>query len=483
MAASSLPIGFSHTRQLLRILLVLALCLLLTEKLRGQASLAGDSLSAAPAAAPKLIFTHIPPWNSQTDTYLQGQALNVNAANYQVTFVILVEGLGWYSKPYCDSGNVHAIPVSLDSNGNWSANMVTYYLDASAIKIAAYLIPKSYTPPCTYAGGGLPQAVAANAVASLLVNRPNPKGRHIKFSGYTWWIKSNPNPIQLYPGPNNFSDSTRNVWVDSTGYLHLKITSDNGTWHVPEIVSQNVLGFGTNTWVLGSAVDALDPNVVLGLFTWSDTDSSYSNREIDVEFSKFGNAGNRNNAAYSVQPTTFPFLMPSGVPQSTSILQWQPNLTYFETYNGTDPNQTIAQWTYPNASDPPGDQNVRMNLWLLGGAPPTNGQEVEVVIQSYSFAPYLGPATLGMSPKTVVGGASSTGTVTLYNAAPTGGTTLNLSSNNNSVVSLPPTVSIAAGSKTGRFTAMTSAVSQLTTVTITASGNGGSASATLTVKP
>jgi len=32
-----------------------------------------------------------------------------------------------------------------------------------------------------------------------------------------------------------------------------------------------------------------------------------------------------------------------------------------------------------------GDERTRMNLWLDGGAPPTAGAEVEVVLSAFSF--------------------------------------------------------------------------------------------------
>ena len=43
-----------------------------------------------------------------------------------------------------------------------------------------------------------------------------------------------------------------------------------------------------------------------------------------------------------------------------------------------------------------GDENIRLNLWLINGNPPTDNQEVEVIIKSFQFVP-LGsplPATL-----------------------------------------------------------------------------------------
>jgi hypothetical protein len=353
---------------------------------------ATGQLSHAPSPSqpgPGLVLTHIPAWGSWGDP-LQGQALNVNPANYQVTLVILIEGLGWYSKSYCDPSLTVAYPVPLDANGRWSASITTGGVDQTAIRIAAYLIPKTYTPPCTISGGGLPATVAANAVASSIADRQNPNVRTINFSGQTWWVKTN--TVPLGPGPNYFSDSAENVWVDSQGYLHLKITNRNGTWYCPEIISQKVLGFGANMWVLGSPVDGLDPNVVLGMFTWSDNYASYYNREIDIEFSKFGNRIDTNNAQYTVQPYWLSqnfhrFQMPPGVPVSSHVLMWLPNSTSFKSARGTQLTNLISQWTYTGASFPSGDQNIRMNLWLLNGQPPTDGAEVEVVVRAYTFLP------------------------------------------------------------------------------------------------
>jgi hypothetical protein len=221
------------------------------------------------------------------------------------------------------------------------------------------------------------------------VTRANANQRIINFSGRIWWVKANPAPVG--PGPNHFSDSPGNVWVDPQGRLHLKITNQNGIWYCAEIVSAQVLGFGTNIWVLDSPVGALDPNVVFGLFTWSD-DPSYSNREIDIEFSKFGNASDAGNAQYSVQPATSPrnfqrFQLPLGLTPSTHALNWRSGRISFQSVSGSSPaGPIVSQWNYAGPVPAPGNQNVRMNLWLFRGQPPTNHQQVEVIIRSYQYA-------------------------------------------------------------------------------------------------
>jgi len=72
-----------------------------------------------------------------------------------------------------------------------------------------------------------------------------------------------------------------------------------------------------------------------------------------------------------------------------------------------------------------------------------------------------GPAVLAvsavsMNPSTVVAGNSSTGTVTLNGAAPSGGALVTISSSN-SFVQVPGSITIAQGQTTGTFTATTTA--------------------------
>jgi len=51
-------------------------------------------------------------------------------------------------------------------------------------------------------------------------------------------------------------------------------------------------------------------------------------------------------------------------------------------------NAIVASCTYRGTDVPkPGDERVRLNLWLFNGAAPTNGQAVEVVVESFAFTP------------------------------------------------------------------------------------------------
>ena len=89
-------------------------------------------------------------------------------------------------------------------------------------------------------------------------------------------------------------------------------------------------------------------------------------------------------------------------------------------------------------------------------------------------------ATLSLSPTSVTGGTSSTGTVTLTSAAPSGGSVVALSSSNTAVATVPSSVTVAAGSTSRTFTVSTLSVTSSSTATI-AGTLGTTRSASLTV--
>lgn len=91
-------------------------------------------------------------------------------------------------------------------------------------------------------------------------------------------------------------------------------------------------------------------------------------------------------------------------------------------------------------------------------------------------------SALSLTPATVQGSQSSTGTVTLTAAAPTGGKIIALASNStNATVSSSVTVPAGATSKT--FAVSTKKVSNSTSATITASASGIAKTAILTIAP
>lgn len=107
-----------------------------------------------------------------------------------------------------------------------------------------------------------------------------------------------------------------------------------------------------------------------------------------------------------------------------------------------------------------------------------NGQTQQAVLTITAAA----LSAISFSPSHVVGGFSSTGTVTLSGVAGPAGAIVSLSSNSNSVV-VPATVTVAAGAISAEFSATTSAVNQTANGSVTGSLNGNTQQGTLSVVP
>jgi len=100
-----------------------------------------------------------------------------------------------------------------------------------------------------------------------------------------------------------------------------------------------------------------------------------------------------------------------------------------------------------------------------------------------TITPVATLTAVSVNPTSVVGGNSSTGTLTLNNPAPAGGAVVSLSSDSTSAV-VPTTTTVAAGSTSGTFTITTSGVSSVTTAHISATYNSVTPTpATLTINP
>lgn len=209
--------------------------------------------------------------------------------------------------------------------------------------------------------------------------------RTVTFAGSSWAVKASSGVVG--PGPNVFSDSPENVWVDSSGRLHLRITYRDGRWLAAEVVLGQSLGYGTYRFDVESPTGQLDPNVVLGMFTWSDR-AAYNHREIDIEVAKWGDATSATNAQYVVQPydaagNLVRFSQPAEGPSSHQFT-WTSKAVSFR--STTAAGGLTASWNYSGRSVPrAGDERARINLWLHGGAAPTDGNEVEVVLSRFTF--------------------------------------------------------------------------------------------------
>jgi len=246
----------------------------------------------------------------------------------------------------------------------------------------------------------------------------------IVFSGFNWKIKSSEEPVG--PGYNKFSNRTEDIWVDSKGRLHMKIANHSSNWYSTEVITDELVGYGTYTFTVLGDLKNIPTNVVLGLFTWdTETFQTDANSEVDIEFSYWGNDTLSSSLTYSVQPVSFGAYNAERTshPQfdgeilngkTTHSFTWTADLISWESFEGGADNlgDKIASWSFDNnnpgkakvegqnRSDKvvipvPGDNtNIRINLWIgdwEGQSPlgfyPLDSQEREIIIESVSYEP------------------------------------------------------------------------------------------------
>ena len=209
--------------------------------------------------------------------------------------------------------------------------------------------------------------------------------RTISFSGQQWFVRN----AYGGPGPNYWCDNDSSVWVDNSGYLHLKVRKIGSVCYSSEVSTVGHTHPGVHRFYLIGRPDLLDQNLVFAPFLYRDDTT-----EIDIEFSKWGRAS-PDSAQFVVQPSDSPghverFPIQLNGTYSTHYFDWETNSVIFKSFNGhyTDPpsGNLINQWTYtgkniPNLGDTNGFQ-VHINFWMDGGNAPTNGQDAEMIVSS-----------------------------------------------------------------------------------------------------
>jgi len=329
---------------------------------------------------PSIEFTSVPIYGSFLP--LQGKVHNVNPANWKIAVILQLEGYGYANKPSW------ANPLTVIQNDStWSCNVTTGGSDQFANFYCVFLLPIGLNPPQLAGNPEIPDSMFTNYIHLYTIRYR----RTLSFAGYNWWVKNT--ILSAGPGPNNFSDSTQNVWVNN-GELHMKITNRNGIWYCPEVICKDTFNYGRYVFKVASPVGMLDRNIVCGLFTY-DMSPLEAHREIDIEFSRWGIIQD-TNAQYVIQPFNLPgyrhrWIIPGWVTNSSHIFEWKPDTIKFMSvrgYNVNPPYDTIYHsWTFSGSGVPHHNkENARINLWLYNSIPPSNGQEAEIVIHDFTYS-------------------------------------------------------------------------------------------------
>jgi len=271
-------------------------------------------------------------------------------------------------------------------------------------------------------------------VCSLLfvfagISRPQQAtARNINWSGYSWWVRTSQGNPQG-PGPNIFSDSAQNVFVDAGGDLHLKIVKNaSNKWTAAEVDLNQSLGYGTYEWEVSSRYDQLATNVVGGLFTYLSPESVANQtggkvgngiadtpHEIDIEFTRAWGSANLYFTTHDgdVPAPSKNYYQPLNGDFTTHRFEWKPNSIHWQSFHGhvigvanpANPiveqrpganNGTLADYLYTGPVVPKDLNEIPIiNLWMSGDnvstIGPTDGQEQELIIHSFKFTPLPPP--------------------------------------------------------------------------------------------
>ena len=317
-----------------------------------------------PSTAPTIEILGLQPG----DQLVRGHVSNVDVNTARV--VLYAKTDQWYVQPLTTTPF-----TEIQSDGSWENSTHPWN------RMVALLVDETYVPDNTRTEH---PASAAGVLAWDEVPERS-ADRIIDFSEHSWIVKTGD---LAGPGPNYFSDSPENVWVDADG-LHLQIRFRDNRWYCSEVFLPASLGYGLYRFTVTSRIDTLDYHAVFAGFVYEGQD-----REFDVEFSRV--LAEPNNAQYVVQPYTQPgnikqFTMPSEAITSHQF-EWRADRIEFLSWIGDSavPEQEdiISSWTYtgPNIP-PPGGERMRFNLWLFEGQAPVSGLEDEVVIQSFHYSP------------------------------------------------------------------------------------------------
>ncbi len=335
---------------------------------------------------PVIEFTFVPAFGSSKN--LKGRVRNVNTKNFKVAVYIFVEGAGWWIKPRFTQAL-----TTIQPDSTWSVDITTGGNDRFTTRIRAFLVHDGFSPPLADGLDLLPDAL--NKVAAAIVDtRRNP--RFIKFSGYQWWVKNDEKLTN--PGNNLFSDHNENVWVDAEDNLHLKIVKRNDNWFCSEVILTESLGYGRYSFEISTNLSEINENAVLGLFSWDNDAINKNNNEIDIEFSRWGNIQDSMNAQYVVQPSNIPgnikrWKVSNTGSSSTHRINWTSESINFLSFNNNRKVETLSSninsWSYVGPNIPNrARETTRINLWLFDSQPPSNEDEVEIVITDFKFSPF-----------------------------------------------------------------------------------------------
>jgi hypothetical protein len=335
--------------------------------------------SASRHESPSIQFSRVPPANEGGPDKVETIEGRVRGAKPDQQIVLFARSEAWWVQPLANQPFTR-----VQSDGSWSNS--THL----GVEYAALLVDPGYKPPSvtgTLPKLGGPVIAVATVPGSKVSGSTEPALKTLHFSGYDWKVRS----VANERGGIIRSYAPDNAWVDSSGFLHLRITRRGNDWICSEVNLTRSLGFGTYIFSLQD-ISHLEPAATFSLFTWSEEGADQNHREMDIEISRWGDPDSKN-AQYVLQPYYVPanvsrFAVPAG-PMAYSF-RWQPGSVSFETTRGSSrtlASHSVSAHAFTSQIPSPGEETAHMNFCAFGYAKVPLQHEAEVVIEKFQYLP------------------------------------------------------------------------------------------------
>ncbi len=415
-------------------------------------------------------------WTTASDMGINVSVDDLQYMNNSATLLAATHGRGIWSLPYGPGilqsltlaptsvigGGTSTATVSLNSPAGTGGAVIALASDTAAAPIVASVtVPEgSITASVSINTLGVPTVTTAKITATM--------GSITKAAALTI------NPTALA----TFTVSPTSVigGSTSTGTVTLKgIAPPNGTTVSLSSNSTSVTVPGSAT-VPAGAVTATFPISTNAVST--STTATISAKLASSTLTATIAVAPPTLSSFAVSPST----VPGGAPSTGTVTLTGPAATggLVVTLTSSSPKATMPS----SVTIPAGASSVTFTVTTTGVSQSTSvtlfaGQGGTAKSTTLVITPTT-LSSVSISPTTVTGGTSATGTVTLNGPAPTGGITVSLTSSSASAA-VPTSVVIPSGSTSATFAITTSSVATTVTATITGALNGNSASGTLTI--
>jgi hypothetical protein len=330
-----------------------------------------------PQETPSITFTKIPPaaqgGRERVDT-ISGRVTN---ARPKQQIVIYAHSGQWWVQPWPDHP---FIPIQADSTWSTETHLGFEY--------AALLVEPDYHPlPTTDVAPTQGGSVALVTIVKGVGTPQLAQTGSLTFSGYDWAVRM---VASDKGGTNNLYDS-ENAWTDPGGALHMQIKKKADRWSCAEIFLNRSLGYGTYS-VTVRDTSRLEPAAAFSMFTFDESASEQHFHEMDVEVHGRGDAADKNNAQYAIQPfyspgNLFPFAAPSGT--LTYVVRWEPGHATFQTFRGRSSGagaQLVSEHEFTGIPGP-GQTKLRLIFFVVASDKHPMQKPSEVVVEKFEYLP------------------------------------------------------------------------------------------------